>query len=298
MVIAALAGIVLAPVGVVALPEACPGWTASAQRIVTPANVFDYMNGAGELYLAYGFEDLQVREYTQSPGRRITCEVYRMPGASDAFGLFSQDRTGEEVKIGQGGIYAGGLLIAWQGRHFIRILADSDTEEVKQCVLSLATQIVPQCGPDGALPAALKWLPAKGLDAKSVHFFHTHACLNSLYFLASENILRLSRTTEAVLGSFRTPAGKSIVLVVGYPDAKETSAAWKTFRASYAKDASDYAGLAALKLENGRWLAGNQASKHIVLVLESPARAEAAGLFASVRRQLALVTRDTGDKQK
>ena len=298
MLIAAIAGIVLAPTGVVALPEACPGWTASAQRIVTPANVFDYMNGAGELYLAYGFEELQTREYTQSSGSRITCEMYRMPGASDAFGLFSQDRTGEEVSIGQGGIYAAGLLIAWQGRYFIRILADSETAEVKQCVLSLASQIVPRCGPDGALPEALKWLPPKGLDAKSVHFFHTHPCLNSLYFLASQNILKLSRKTDAVLGSCRTPAGKSAVLAVGYPDAGEAAAAWKSFRASYAKDASDYAGLAALKLENGRWLAGKQAGRHIILVLESPTRAEAAALAGSVQRQIALVTSGKGERPK
>ena len=298
MVIAALAGIVLAPTGVIALPEACPGWTASAQRAVTPANVFDYMNGAGELYLAYGFEELQVREYTHSSGRRITCEVYRMPGASDAFGLFSQDRSGDEVNIGQGGIYAGGLLLAWQGRHFIRILADSDSAEVKQCVLSLGARIVPQCGPDGPLPEALKWLPPKGLDTKSVHFFHTHACLNSLYFLASQNILKLSRKTDVVLASYKTPAGKLAILVTGYPQAKEAAAAWRSFRASYAKDASEYAGLAALKLENGKWLAGKQAGRHIVLVLEAPTRAEAAALAASVQRQVALVTRDGGEKPK
>lgn len=298
MVIAALAGIVLAPTGVIALPEACPGWTASAQRAVTPANVFDYMNGAGELYLAYGFEELQVREYTHSSDRRITCEVYRMPDASDAFGLFSQDRTGDEVNIGQGGIYAGGLLLAWQGRYFIRILADSDTAEVKQCVLSLGARIVPQCGPDGPLPEALKWLPPKGLDTKSVHFFHTHACLNSLYFLASQNILKLSRKTDAVLASYKTPAGKLAILVTGYPQAKEAAAAWRSFRASYAKDASEYAGLAALKLENGKWLAGKQAGRHIVLVLEAPTRAEAAALAASVQRQVALVTGDRGEKPK
>ena len=38
------------------LPETITMWTRSeAARIVDPSNIFQYMNGGGELYLAYRF---------------------------------------------------------------------------------------------------------------------------------------------------------------------------------------------------------------------------------------------------
>lgn len=283
--ISAIAGIILAQSGALALPPACPGWTAAPQQTILPARIFDYMNGAGELYLAYGFEELAVRQYTGPDEVRVVCEVYRMPAPGDAFGLFSQDRTGEAVAVGQGGVYAQGLLIAWQGRYFIRVLADRDSADVRDCALSLARKVAQQCGTDGALPEALGWLPQERIEASSVHFFHTHACLNYLSFLATGNILKLSRKTDAVLATYRTDTGKSTALVAGYPDEKACREGWVSFLRAYAPDATLRGGLWVCRLENGHWLAGKRCGNRIAVVLESPARAEAVKLAESLARQ-------------
>ncbi|MDH7601092.1 MAG: hypothetical protein QHI38_02985 [Armatimonadota bacterium] len=271
-----------APGGLV-LPQApCPGWTAGPQKTVLPSGIFDYMDGAGELYLGYGFRKLYVREYRKSGQPTIVCELYELPTAADAFGLFSYDRTGEPLKIGQGAVYASGLLLAWHGKYFLRILADRETPESKQCALELAKQTIKLCGAPGKPPAALQWLPKDNLDAETVHYFHTHMCLNYFHFLATKNILNLSGKTEAVMGTYNGKQGKSLALVVGYPSVDEARRAWEQFRKVYLAGLSLSGPHCLAKLENGRWVAGSQVGRKLVLVLESPTREDCLKLIEQI----------------
>jgi len=276
-------GVAIAQPAAIELPVSpCPGWKVGPQETVKPTGVFEYMNGAGELYLAYGFRDIYVRVYEKPGQPRITCEAYRMPTSADAFGLFSQDRTGRSLKIGQGAVYASGLLIAWQGKWFVRILADRETPEAKRCVSELAKQVVKLCGPPGKPPDALAWLPKAGLDPRSVHFFHTQNLLNSFHFVASENLLGLSSRTDVVMGTYSSKAGKSLALAVGYPKAADAEAAWARFRKVYVAGLKPDAEYSASRLGNGKWAAGVAKGRKVCIVLESPTRDEAKRLAAAI----------------
>ncbi len=260
----------------------CAGWKAGAQRVILPSGIFDYMDGAGELYLGYGFKKLYVREYRRAGEPVITCELYELPSSADAFGLFSYDRTGEPLNIGQGAVYASGLLLAWQGRYFLRILAERETPESKRCAVELAKQVLKLCGAPGKLPAALQWLPKENLEVHTVRYFHTHACLNYFHFVATKNILNLSGKTEAVLGTYVDKQGKSVALVVGYPTADDARRAWEQFRKLYLAGLKLSAPYSLAKLENGRWTAGAQEGKKIFLVLESPTREDCLKLIERI----------------
>ncbi len=72
--------------------------------------LFDYIDGAAELYLAYGFQGLNVRKFEKSGQPPITVELYEMASSEDAYGLFSFERQDEAVGIGQGSEFGGGLL--------------------------------------------------------------------------------------------------------------------------------------------------------------------------------------------
>jgi hypothetical protein len=265
------------------LPTAArAGWKAGAQRVVMPSGIFQYMDGAGELYLAYDFKKLYVRGYEKPGQPKITCEAYQMPSSADAYGLFSQDRTGTQLRIGQGAIYASGLLMAWQAKWFVRILADRDTPEAKRCAIALAKAVVKLCGPDGKPPAALTWLPAAKLDHRSVHFFHTHACLNYFHFLATQNLLGLSLKTDAVMGTYSGKAGKSLALVIGYPMAAEPRAAWQEFRRVYLKGLKPSGSHCICKLENGKWVAGVAEGRRMFIVLESPSHEDCTALIRAL----------------
>jgi hypothetical protein len=275
-----LMSLVLAQGGGFQIPSSvCDGWTAGPQRTVVPSGVFDYMDGAGELYLSYDFVEMYVREFRKKGEPSLTCEVYLLPTAKDAFGLFSQDRAGKPLTIGQGAVYSSGLLLAWQGKYFIRILSERETPAVEQCETELARQVAKLCGPSGRLPEALTWLPKKGLQENSVHFFHTHTVLNFLYYVATDNILDLSGKTDAVLGTYSSPTGKSRALVVGYPSAAAAGAARDRFRTAYLKGLKPEGEFLLSKLENDRWLAVSLVGHRLCIVLESPGRSDALGLM-------------------
>ena len=283
IMICALMGVVLAQPAGLKLPDSpCAGWKGAAQRVVKPSGIFEYMDGAGELYLAFGLKELFVREYHKSGEPRIICEVYRTPRSADAYGLFSQDRTGKPLRIGQGAVYASGLLIAWQGKWFIRVLADRETPEAKRCATELAKQVVKLCGPPGEPPSALSWLPSTGLDPRSVHFFHTDNLLNYFHFVATQNVLNLSSKTDAVMGSYSGRAGKSLALVVGYPKSDDAQAAWRSFRKVYLAGLKPIGKDSLARLENGKWVAGMVKGRKLHIVLESPTRVECASLIEAL----------------
>lgn len=58
------------------------------ERTFTKESLFGYMNGGAELYLEYGFDRLVVSELKVN-GEDIKVEVYRMPSADMAFGIYS-----------------------------------------------------------------------------------------------------------------------------------------------------------------------------------------------------------------
>jgi len=273
----------LAVIGV-SLPEKppCPGWKAGEVRRVTPAGIFDYMDGGGELYLSYGFKELLVREYTRPGEPKITCELYLMPTSADAYGLYSQDRTGKQLKIGQGAVYGSGLLIVWQGKCFIRILADRETPGAKTCATALAKQIAASCGPAGRPPAELAWLPARGLDKLSVHYFHTQMVLNYFHFVSTQNLLNLSARTNAVMGAYSGKTGKSLALIVGYPSAAAASSAWTKFRKGYMAGLKPEGEFSVARQEDGKWVAGNVKGRKLRIVLESPTREDCLRLIRSL----------------
>src|SRR5512136_3073062 len=125
--------------GSVVLPSAVAGWTWDGKEARYDARtVFDYIDGAGEMFLAYGFEKLAVRRFEKADQPPLTVECYRMASAEAAFGVFSFERQDEGIGIGQGSEQGGGLLRFWKGRYFVSIFADGEGAEAESAILQLA----------------------------------------------------------------------------------------------------------------------------------------------------------------
>jgi hypothetical protein len=141
------------------LPVQIDGWSASDRdQTYTRDTIFDYMNGAGEIYLAYDFEKLFVREYTRPSAPPIIAEIYEMDSSEDAYGVFTNDTDGKPVKMGQGGIYAQGLLRFWKGPIFVRLMAERETDETRAAIMSLGREISSAIEDEGHTPALLSYI--------------------------------------------------------------------------------------------------------------------------------------------
>jgi len=70
-----------------------------------PDSLYQYINGAAEVYLSYDFRELTVVTYENANEDSITIEIYRHATPNDGFGIYSQEkpRSGSYLKIGAEG---------------------------------------------------------------------------------------------------------------------------------------------------------------------------------------------------
>ena len=263
------------------LPQDVHGWArAERPRRVTSNNIFDYMDGAGELYLAYAFVGLDVWKYTRAESPEIVVEIYEMDNSPDAFGVLSFDLGGEEVGIGQKSVYGAGLLRFWQGRHFVRILAEVETPESKAAVLEIGKRIAGDLPGGGSVPELVVRLPEAGLLPESVHYFHTKMCLDYFYYLADDNILNLSKKTNAVMADYRTNSDKYKLLVVQYESDGSCAEASGSFHTLYLKEEPPEEGVIRSKeIEGGQWVSSLRNRTLLYIVFEGKSQEESEELL-------------------
>ena len=262
------------------LPEKVLTWSkAEEDQFYDSQTIFDYIDGAGEVYRAYNMQRCLSRRYVPPEGPAIILDIFEMASSYDAFGVFTHDPDGEGLAVGQGAVYRSGWLGLWKGRFFVSLYADEDTEAAKQALRELAGKVASLIKKEGPKPQILSRLPKKGLQATSVRYFHDHPVLNRHYFISTENILRLGGRTEAVLASYQLKEGAAQILLVIYPDAEKAKEAHSSFLRHYLPDA-DPSGMA--KLENKKWCGASVRGPFVAVVLEADSRDIAASLLAGL----------------
>jgi hypothetical protein len=193
-------------------PTSVGAWSLSGEaRRIEPAGIFDYMDGGGELYVGYRFDHVDVYEYaTKTMGEDgILVEIYSFKSPNDAYGVLSQDWAGESVRLApdwpvdqRRALYGSGLLRTWTGDVFVRVLASLETPASREAVLSLG-RVVVAGRPLSPVPTLLRAIPAQvggRLRARLDRhvYLRSHLVLNSVYFLATANVLDLGPEVEAV----------------------------------------------------------------------------------------------------
>jgi len=286
------------------LPKTIGVWTRpDSARIVDSHNIFQYMDGAGELYLAYDFDHIEVFEYTAEQQDGILVEVYVMNSSNDAFGLLSLDWGGEPVAIHSSSLYqthsagtsiralyGGGLLRIWADTIYARVMSYRETAESREAVLSLgraiaANQEMP------AEPELLNILPqAMGsgweLRKDRIGYFRSHLVLNSFYYLSHQNILNMDHSTEAVTAPYEkisdTGAARRVqVLFVKYTTPERAVKALSDFHNTYLQEhqkqfdsGSIHKHMNTFNIEDG-WLGYALNGACLALVFECPNRESA-----------------------
>ncbi|MCX6559861.1 MAG: hypothetical protein NTZ26_05040, partial [Candidatus Aminicenantes bacterium] len=212
------------------LPREVLGWMAEpADQLFDAETIFDYIDGAGEVYRAYNMKGLVSRKFLKQGGPAIIADLFDMGSSADAFGVFSHDLDGEDWSLGQASLYKGGLLNIWQDCYFAALYAEDETDETKAALREMGRRLVAALPGGGAKPDLLAVLPAGYDDPKRVRFLHSPVILNYHFFLASENILGLDERTDVVLAA---AADKSVLLAVRYPTPARAEPALRAFRAA------------------------------------------------------------------
>lgn len=265
------------------LPLESSGWKASgSDEIYDPETIFEYIDGAGEVYRAYNFRRLFVRRFEREGRPAVIVDFFDMGRAEDAFGVFTHDLEGERLDIGQAAHYQGGLLSFWKGPYFVSVFAEEETFETKKAVLDLGRKIALAIKEEGKKPDLFKLLPADFPEEKA-RYFNNHLILNYHFFVASENLLHLDQETEAVLVPSSPQEGRAFFLLVRYSNSQKSAQAYETFVRSYMPDAVQPG---FVQTEDMTWTAIRAMRNYIVAVFHVPSEKKAAQILAEVEKKI------------
>ena len=270
----------------ISLPVGAAGWRWDGKDTkYNSRNLFDYMDGAAELYLAYGFQNLTVHRFEKSNHPVVILELYEMASSEDAYGVFSFERQDEAVGIGQGSEFGGGLLRFWKGRYFVSIYADGEGAEVESAILKMGRDSANSIRATGPEPKLVGFIPGKdlGLVDKSVRYLKNHVLLNQRFFIAHQDILNLNRETEAVLAQYVRDKQKTQLLLIRYPNLNEARGTYQSFMKAYLPDAK---GKDRSKTEDGRWTFARQQKEFVLIVFGAPTADDAEALLRTTGEKL------------
>jgi len=287
------------------LPKTVGVWTRpDSARLVDSTNIFKYMNGAGELYLAYGFNHIDVYEYSADNQEIISVELYHMKTSDDAFGLLSLDWASDSAALNDSPadktiapssrtLYGSGLLRIWSDNIYARVMAYRETPASKEAVLSLGRAIVAnrKTPPEPELLNVLSHTIGSDwkLRKDRIGYFRSYLVLNSLYYVSHENILNLDLSTEAVTAPYEKMSDtenrrRAQFLFVKYANPDLARQALEHFHKAYLPEHKQNFAASPMtespnffKLEDG-WSGYKLHDKYIMLVFECPDQ-ETAGII-------------------
>jgi len=266
------------------LPREIHGWKAEGKdEIYDPQTIFDYIDGAGEVYRSYNFKKLLARRFIKEGQPDIVADLFDMASSKDAFGVFTHDLEGDDAGIGQGSTYKGGLLSFWKDRFFVSLYAEEETEDAKNALFALGKIVDSSVEKEGEKPDIVSFLPQEDLVEKNVHYFHNHMILNYHFYVSDENILLLDQQTEVALGVYRLKDEKSYLLLVRYPEIKKASRAYESFTEIYMPDARK---LGMVQTEDLKWTAAKIKNDFLIIIFNAPSDSFAKEMIEKVDKKI------------
>ncbi len=295
------------------LPETIDTWSLiNSQDVIDSDNIFNYMNGAGEIYLGYRFKKLHVFNYISDIQKNILVEIYFMQTSDDAFGLLSMDWEGDSDTLKNvvlennsnasffsdtTSLYGMGLLRLRSGNIYARVMAHVETQESRKAVLQIGRKIV-EAGKKSLSPQILTMLPERAVSKWEMQrdrlcFLRSYLVLNTVYYISHENILNLDHTNEALIVPFERISNSNIrercqVLLVKYATREKARKALQHFCKTFLSknenenmNNGDTGDSKFLKIEDG-WLGYQLSGRHFVIIFDSPDRASAQNILRQI----------------
>ena len=138
--------------------------TVNEYPVYTPDDLWNYIDGAADAYLALGFLDLNITEYKKGK-KAIKAEIYRFGDDAMAFGMYSLERSPgyDFIQVGVQGYNEDGVVFFYKDRYYIKIMTQSESKKVNESMKELAGLIAARIDGKNEFPALLKLFPSAGL---------------------------------------------------------------------------------------------------------------------------------------
>ncbi|MDR1727122.1 MAG: hypothetical protein LBT74_04225 [Acidobacteriota bacterium] len=206
------------------LPESgdVAGWARGEEvRFFDADGLYEFINGAAENFLIYGFEKVVTADYSNpDQPSEVTVEIYQMKDPRNTFGVYASERNPESnfKPIGAEGYVGGTALNFWAGKYYARLTTFQESEALQQEMEKLAAAINKRIGDTGALS-----LPEAELFPKANQVPH------SIRYLAKDVLGQVS-FAEGFEANYKDGDKESRVVIVLPGDEAATVAALDKYK--------------------------------------------------------------------
>jgi len=197
------------------------GWTQKGKPdVYTPDNLFEYINGAAEVFLSYDFQVLATVTYENQDKNSFTVDVYNHHNNKNGFGIYSAEKPqkGDFVPVGAQGYYEKGILNFLKGAYYVKMSGYDLGDNDKQVLTTAAQAIAGALKGTVGFPTAASCFPDKGKQDNSERYvnqnFLGHSFLHSaftadyeidgrkfqLFIIESENTDGVEKILDSYLG--------------------------------------------------------------------------------------------------
>jgi hypothetical protein len=245
-----------------------PGWAMSQDvRSYGPEGLWQFIDGAADRYLAYGFEEAAASEYAQDgTGSRMLIDIYRMKDPLNAYGIYTQERSPDYqfVKVGSEGYSTGTTLNFWAGSYYVKTTAFEEKTEIGREMNRLAGAVAAKVTAPGAEPIEISYFPKTDLLPHTMTYIPRDV-LGQSYFVNGFEAKYRARGTDY----------RMILLVLESPVAAERAMArYRAFLSGGGKVVADLTapgqgGIAGTESFYGNVVAV-RSGRHVAMVLGNP----------------------------
>lgn len=149
-------------------------------------NLWDFIDGAADAYLALGFVDLHIAEYKKGKNV-IKVEIYRHSDPIMTFGIYASERSPSFrfMDIGAQGYFTDGAINFFKGDYYVKLRTYSKNGKIIQAEESLADDIANMLEGKSEMPPALSMFPSEGRKINEETFINEnvlgHSFLNHAF---------------------------------------------------------------------------------------------------------------------
>jgi len=197
-----------------------PGWQKDGQiRIFKEADLFNHINGGAELFLEFGFKELQVQSYKKGESQ-LTVELYEMESPTSAMGIYlfkcGKEIPDKEIKARNSSDPYQYVVV--KNSYFLSVNNFGGNKALLPVMTSLTQKILAGIPAQPDIPLVDRF-PRGGLVPGSILIFRGLYGLQRVFTFGEGDIFQLDGKIFALAGDFTNRTGETFTLIlIPYPD--------------------------------------------------------------------------------
>lgn len=182
-------------------------------RTFTSDNLWEYINGAADNFLNYGFQRVITAEYkSKEQEAEFVIDIYKMEDIKNGYGIYASERASDVslIYIGDEGYYSGGSLMFWKDRYYIKMISYDDNDFTKQLLTNVGKNISQKIGTSKASLPILTWLPGENIKKNSKRYL-------------SKDIVGLEFLKDGYMAEYNEAGNNVRLYIIDCSENKDTS---------------------------------------------------------------------------